>query len=656
MASKRKRKALGLGWIGGALITILVGQLFLLRIGNGLARLSYDIPFLFRNHVPADLIMVYIDRAAKVNLGEPPDPPLPRYYHARLLDRLKADGVRLVIYDLLFEAETPDDATLAEAIRRANPVVLVTPKPTDSQQENIVINQLTPLAPGFTEAAAGVGQATVDVDPVDHVVRALYLGHDIYPTAAVTAAKLLDRPSDGNLDAQRRQRWINYYGCPSELRAVNFDQALVTNGLPRGYFQNKIVVVGMRDNVKDQFVCPHRLRGERPAPGPAIQAISALNILNRDWLTRSSCGWEITIVLLWGVLMGGGLSFLRPWNAAWVAILGSGAIAGTSIWTQSHWQIWWPWLVPAVAQSSVAFLWSVGFQYVVETRRRKKLRQAFGAYLSPMMADQIANSEFDLSLGGREVEATVMFTDLEGFTKMSESLPPAEVSKILIAYFNQTTRAILAQNGTIIKYIGDAVMAVWGAPLADPKHAEKSVLAAWGMNQAGKKEIAGRRLHTRIGISSGLVLAGNLGSDFRFDYTLIGDTTNFASRLEGLNKYLGTEILISESTRVRLGDAIKLRALGKFVVVGKVKPIRIYEVLGPAENFEGKDKGLSEFAEGLNRFATGQFDKAENLMREVISLRGKDGPSEFYIKQIQKARTDVFSSEHWDGTIRLNDK
>src|SRR5262249_18520246 len=152
----------------------------------------------------------------------------------------------------------------------------------------------------------------------------------------------------------------------------------------------------------------------------------------------------------------------------------------------------------------------------------------------------------DLSLGGKEVEATVMFTDLEGFTKMSESLPPKEVSRVLTSYFNLTTRAILEQDGTIIKYIGDAVMAVWGAPLTDPKHAQRAVLAAWGMHQAGLQEIEGRRLRTRIGINTGLVLAGNLGSTFRFDYTLIGDTTNFASRLEGLNKYLGTDILISE--------------------------------------------------------------------------------------------------------------
>src|SRR5262249_47460894 len=153
-----------------------------------------------------------------------------------------------------------------------------------------------------------------------------------------------------------------------------------------------------------------------------------------------------------------------------------------------------------------------------ESFRRWRLRRAFAAYLSPHMADRIAESGFDLSPGGKEIDATILFTDLEGFTRMSETMPPAEGSRVLISYFNETTRAILDRNGTIIKYMGDAVMAAWGAPLADARPAQNAVLAALGMRQAGSKDITGRRLRTRFGINSGLVLAGNLGSEFRFDY------------------------------------------------------------------------------------------------------------------------------------------
>ena len=654
--SKRKSKSAWYGWAGGAVITIVVGFILLTHAGNAFRRMSYDFPFLFLNHVPENVVVIYIDRAAKINLGEEPDAPLPRRYHARLLEKLKADGVRLVLYDLMFLDQTADDAELAAAIRKANPVVLLAPAGS-SRQEEAGATQITPLAPGLTEAAASVGLANAESDPQDNVIRALYPGFDLYPSAGVLVGNLLGRKFTNSLDQARRSLWLNYYGCPLDLRAVNFDHALSADGLPRGYFSNKIVVVGMRDNPSDQFPCPHRLRGEPPAPGPAIQALSALNFLNGDWLTRKSDAWENGAIILWGALMGAGLSRFRPWNAVLLAMFGAGALSGWAVWAQVHQRFWWPWLVPAAAQSGTALLWSIGWQYAVEARRRSQLRRAFGAYLSPYMADQIANSEFDLALGGKEVEATVMFTDLEGFTKMSETLPPAQVSKILTTYFNQTTRAILEQNGTIIKYIGDAVMAVWGAPLPDKKHAERAVLAAWGMSEAGKKEVEGRRLRTRLGVNTGLVLAGNLGSDFRFDYTLIGDTTNFASRLEGLNKHLGTNILISESTLRQLNNKIKVRFLGRFIVAGKKKPVGIYEVLGLAANFPQEPEWLIAFGRALDSFVKRDLDEAERSMRKVIDLRGgKDGPAEFYLKEIDRARKELPLAESWNGTIHLDTK
>jgi adenylate cyclase len=250
-----------------------------------------------------------------------------------------------------------------------------------------------------------------------------------------------------------------------------------------------------------------------------------------------------------------------------------------------------------------------------------------------------------------------MFTDLEGFTKMSESLAPAEVSRILTSYFSQTTRAILEQDGTITKYIGDAVMAVWGVPLPEVRHAERAVLAAWGMHKAGQQEIAGRKLRTRIGINTGRMLAGNLGSEFRFDYTVIGDATNFASRLEGLNKYLGTDILISETTRAGLSAGIKLRPLGRFLVSGKTTPVAIYEVLGPTAEFSEPAGWLDTFAAGLKHFESGDLAAAESAMRETLRLREeRDGPARFYLQQIEKARAAAKENQPWTGVVVLESK
>src|SRR5262249_20894680 len=162
---------------------------------------------------------------------------------------------------------------------------------------------------------------------------------------------------------------------------------------------------------------------------------------------------------------------------------------GASIWLPIYKHVWFAWTIPVMAQTPIALIWGVGYQYIVEARKSRQIRRAFSFYLSPYMADRIANRDFDLSLGGKEVEATVMFTDLAGFTTMSEPLSPTEVSNMLTSYFTRTSKAIKdLNNGTLIKYLGDGVMAAWGAPEPDPKHADHTVLAALTIIRAGKLE------------------------------------------------------------------------------------------------------------------------------------------------------------------------
>jgi adenylate cyclase len=178
------------------------------------------------------------------------------------------------------------------------------------------------------------------------------------------------------------------------------------------------------------------------------------------------------------------------------------------------------------------------------------------------------------------------------------------------------------------------------------------------MIQAGKKEIAGRTLRTRIGINSGKVLAGNLGSDFRFDYAAIGDTTNTASRLEGLNKYFATDLLIGGATRGQLSDQVRTRALGRFLLAGKAQPVSVHEVLGvdlyPAE----ESPWVASFDAAVRLFTVRKLDEAEQLFRQVIQLRGgQDGPSEFYLKQITMARAGTPSPDRpWDGVVVIQSK
>ncbi len=283
-----------------------------------------------------------------------------------------------------------------------------------------------------------------------------------------------------------------------------------------------------------------------------IHATSLLNLLRGEWMTRLSPATETRLIVLLGLGIAAFLSFVCsfcPFRmtlvAGFVMILGV-AVVCWGVWQQ---RIWFNWLIPAAIETPIALFWSLTSRYFLEARQQRAIRRAFGLYLSPHMANEIAQARFDLKPGGKPVEATMIFTDLEGFVTLSGRLQDAgQISDVLTAYFNNTTQHVLKQRGTILKYFGDSVFAAWGAPLPDKEQAYHAVRAAWDMHQYAKLTVHGHQLTTRIGVHSGTVLAGNLGSDFRFDYTLIGDPVNLASRLEGLNKHLGTQLLISDDT------------------------------------------------------------------------------------------------------------
>jgi len=660
----RNFKAAWIGGLLGVLLTLLTGVVLTRPIGDALARLSYDLAFPFQTGIPREIVMVYIDAAAKRNLQQPTDRPLDRHFHAKLLDRLRDDDARLVFYDLLFDDPSPDltaDQEFASAVRRNGRVVLVADYAQQLQRSNFLIDGPIPPLPELRAAAAGWGLARITLDE-DHVVRKIDTGTDSYPSATWVAASVLGAEVTKSPQNRLQGRWLNFPGPAHEFRAVGFDQA-VLQSLERGYFSNKIVVVGARPEVGVQadqaeaFRNPYS-RFNRPlTTGAAIHATSLLNLVRGDWLNRLNYRSELGIIIAWGVVAAVLLMVLRPWYAIGAAILMATLFTIVALLLPIRQHVWFAWTIPVVAQTPMALIWGVGYQYIVEARRSRQIRRAFGLYLSPYMAERIADRDFDLSLGGKEVEATVMFTDLAGFTTMSEPLSPTEVSTMLTSYFTRTSKAIKdLNNGTLIKYLGDGVMAAWGAPEPDPKHAEHTVLAALTIIRAGKEPKDGPVLRTRIGINTGVFLAGNLGSEDRFDYTLFGDATNFASRLEGLNKYLGTDILISEATFQQLKDGIQTRPVGRFIVVGKGKPAAVYEVLGWSTEFQPAPPWFETFTRGLGHFAKHELDAAEKMFRDTIEQRqGNDGPSEFYLQRIERERVKPDASV-WDGTVRLEGK
>ncbi len=656
----------GLTTLAGSALAMGLGLIALAQ-GGLLARLSYDLPFIWRGSAAtetSEIVIVYLDDSSAKQLDQSPRVPWNRGFHAQLLDRLTADGAQLAFFDIAFDAaaaDTEEDALLAAAIRRNGRVVLGGLIEVLAPLDGVVQERIFPPISLLRKAAAGWGLLTFrPVDP-DAGIRRMYLGTSDLPTATWRAAALLEAKAAAGERESAAARWIKYYGPPGGFSTVSLAQVILPDGLPAGYFKNKIVFVGGRNaagNVgagRDEFATAYTRTAGQLSPGVEIHATILLNLLRSEWLTSLSAQRQTLLVLGVGIALGF-LALLRPLWATGAALLAVAALLGLVWWLFQSQLVWFHWAVPVFVQIPAGLFWSLGAQYYLEARRRKELRRAFGFYLSPQMADKISNSDFDLAPGGRTVEATIMFTDLEGFTTMSENLDPAEVSQTLIAYFERTTACILERKGTIVKYVGDAVMAGWGAPVDEPAHALLAAEAACDLRCLADIEMRGHRLRTRIGLNTGNVLAGNLGSSFRFDYSMIGDTTNFASRLESLNKYLGTQVLISEATRLQLENRIVVRPLGEFRVVGKAKSVCIHELICRCGDDAADRVWLDCFGEGLREFREGNFVRAREFMQETIKIHGhKDGPSEFYLK-VMAELGETGPDESWTGVVEMKEK
>ncbi len=652
--------------VGAAFVAFAGWVCLVMPFAAGLKRLSYDLPFAIRSNLATpEICLVTIDEKAARMLRQPMDHTWDRRLHAQLVRSLTEAGARAVVFDVVFAEENPAvDEEFAAAIR-ANGHVFLGADLNVSPGREAVVEQLFPPTAVLRRAATGWGLiAFRPIDP-DYGVRRIYPGTEEALSIPWKVANALGVPLPGEQGSPGNTRWLNYYGPAGMFQSVSYDQALRPAELPPGIFRDRIVLVGGRYSLghlaeqKDEFRNPYTRWGQPFSPGVEIHATALLNLLRGEWLTRMPARTEHWLMLLFGA----GATFLlsaicafcpfRATAAAAAIMILTGAAACWGVWQH---QVWWDWLVPALIQTPAALFWSLSANYLLQVRQRTIIRRAFSLYLSPHMANEIANARFDLKPGGEIVEATMMFTDLEGFTQLSEKLrDPRQISEVLITYFNNTTRHILDNRGTIIKYVGDAVYATWGAPLADKDHAYHAVLAAWGMHQFSQLDVHGHRLVTRIGVNTGSALAGNLGSDFRFDYTLIGDAVNLASRLEGLNKYLGTRVLLSEETWNKVSTRFAGRLVGRFRVKGREDPVAIYELLGPKIT-DFVQAAMDVFAEGIAAFRAGDLVKARERMEKTCELRGGgDGPAEYYLVEITHLEKEGLPAD-WDGVLEASGK
>lgn len=301
----------------------------------------------------------------------------------------------------------------------------------------------------------------------------------------------------------------------------------------------------------------------------------------------------------------------------------------------------------------VSFILNVFVNYTQEGKQRRFIKSAFAQYLSPLVIERLLSNPEELKLGGEKKNIAIMFSDIQGFTSVSENLEPEKLTELLNLYLSEMSEIILDSGGTIDKYEGDAIIAFWNAPL-DIKNYSRSALEAAVMCQKRLSELekdfsrlAGRPLLARIGLNTGDAVVGNMGSRHRFDYTMFGDSVNLASRLEGINRQFGTYTICSESLKENAekeGTGICFREISRVQVVGKNEPVVIYEPF-LKEQFEEKRDVISVFEKGLSEFYKGDFRKAEEFFSMVSE---KDPPSAKYKERCEKLMS-LPNDKEWKG-------
>lgn len=356
-------------------------------------------------------------------------------------------------------------------------------------------------------------------------------------------------------------------------------------------------------------------------PGVEIQATILDNFLSGDFMGKVP--WELTVilVLITAVACATAISIFSSTigsTAASAVFIISPVLSAVGFYVHGSWL---PLFVQETAVvSSIALALAVN--YTTEGRQKRFIKGAFKQYLSPAVIEQLIQNPEKLKLGGERRVMSIFFSDLEGFTSISEGLPPEDLVALLNDYLSAMTEIIQDEAGTVDKYEGDAIIAFWNAPLEVPEHATRAVRAALRCqaNLANLrpefKQRIGKDMFMRIGINTGPAVVGNLGSHTRFDYTVLGDSVNLAARLEGANKQFGTYTIISQSTRDMLENTLAVRELARVAVVGREEPVTIYEPMF-FEDYNTRKDLFETFSRGLDLFYQGDFPKSLEIFSTI---------------------------------------
>jgi adenylate cyclase len=444
----------------------------------------------------------------------------------------------------------------------------------------------------------------------------------------------------------------------------------------KDFFKDKIVLIGSTQP-EDKDILPVAFaKGEKTGDnnmyGVELHANAIQNIINQDFLIKLPKLYEIFILVLLSLVSFYVSSFFKSVKTKYGIFLEFAnlivialILVGIRYFSFSIFEnnnFIFPIINPSLTVA-LGYFGSTAYHFITERKQKAMIKGMFSQYVNATVVNDIVSNPDKLKLGGERKTLSVFFSDIAGFSTFSETKDPAELVSFLNEYLDEMTKIIFENKGTLDKYIGDAVMAFWGAPIPFDNHASLTCSSALKMqarlSEMRKKwETEGQTvIDIRMGINSGDMIVGNMGGKERFDYTVMGDNVNLASRLEGANKEYSTRIMISEMTHDIVKDEFFTRELDVIVVKGKTKPIRVFELLGndefpPSETLK---ESFAFYCDAMKEYKSKNFSNAISLFENALKINPEDGPSKVYIKRC-KLFLETPPPDDWDGVFIMKTK
>ena len=603
---RRRELAILLVAIAAAAIGIVAYATHLMR---ALEQQSVDARFSIRGTQPQpeEFALVEVDDHTFTELGT--QWPYPRSEHAEVINRLRKAGAKAIAVDIQFtEPTTPkEDNELIESVARMGGVVLSTTE-TDRGESRIFGGEEV-----VHEIGAKAGN-TVVIPDSGGVIRHMHYSIDglvsfgIAVAEAAGAEKIDPSEMEGDGEA-----WIDYRGPPNTFAHYSYSRVL-RGKVPASAFRGKTVIIGV-SAPSLQDVHATSTSGDELMPGPEVQASAAWTALHGFPLTSSELAVDLLLILLLAAVPAAVTLRLSAIPSLLIAIvLALFYAVATQIAFNSGTVL--PVVYPLLALVLSA-LGALAVNYVMDAFERQRVHDTFARFVpAAVVSEVLARTDDDLRLGGERRETTILFSDLRGFTSYSEQLAPDAVIEVLNRYLGEMSDAIMDHGGTLVAYMGDGIMALFGAPLEQPDHADRAVAAAREMlevrlprfNEWMEGAGMGRGFDMGIGLNTGVVMTGQVGSERRVEYTAIGDTTNTASRLEGMTKGSGHQVFISDSTRAALQREVPdLELVGELEVRGRTQLITVWTLptRREAESSGDNEQGGAEKKEDMEGLVDG---------------------------------------------------